>query len=197
MSEFVNKLKRAKWDSIVIAVLTVALGLVCVCLPTESASVITTIFGIALIAMGITLFVQFCFIGGFVGGNLLVLGIAMMIVGIFALSRPTMIQSIVTVLFGVYIFVDSLTSMTDSLLCASAHVPGWVLMFVTSIITAIAGIVLMFADFEWVMVFAGVSLIVEGVRRFVITLTMSGKVRQAKKIIKDAHTVDEDDYTIY
>ena len=197
MSEFVSKLKRAKWDSIVIAVLTVALGLVCILLPEQSANVLTTIFGVVLIVMGVTLFVQFCFLGGFIGGNLLVTGIAMMIVGIFCLSRPTMIQSILTVLFGIYIFVDSLTSMTDSLICANAHVGGWVVMFVTSIVTAILGIVLMFANFDWVMIYAGVALIVEGVRRFVITVTMSSKVRQAKKTIHEMHNIDESDYTIY
>ena len=46
MSELKNSLNRMKWDSIVIAVITIALGLVCILLPTESASVLTTVLGV-------------------------------------------------------------------------------------------------------------------------------------------------------
>ena len=58
MSEFVNTLKKAKWDSIVIAVLTFLLGLVYVLLPAESASVVTTLFGVAMLLVGVTAFVR-------------------------------------------------------------------------------------------------------------------------------------------
>lgn len=197
MSELKNSLNRMKWDSIVIAVITIALGLVCILLPTESASVLTTVLGVCLIVSGVVLFVQFCMLGGFIAGNLLVTSIAMLLVGVLCLMRPDLVQGFLTVLFGLYIFIDSLLALSDSLVCASARVSGWIIMFVCSLVTAVLGIVVMFASFEWVMIFAGASLIVEGVRRLVITLTMSGKVRQAKKILHDAHTVDEDDYNIY
>ncbi len=186
-----------KWDSIVIALITIALGLVCILLPTESASVLTTVLGVCLIVSGVVLFVQFCMLGGFIAGNLLVTSIAMLLVGVLCLMRPDLVQDFLTVLFGLYIFVDSLLALSDSLVCASARVSGWIIMFACSLVTAVLGIVVMFASFEWVMIFAGASLIVEGVRRLVITLTMSGKVRQAKKILHDAHTIDEDDYNIY
>ena len=41
----------------------------------------------------------------------------------------------------------------------------------------------MFSTFETVMIFAGCSLIIEGVKRFVLTLSFSHKIRQAKKEI--------------
>ena len=48
------------------------------------------------------------------------------------------------------------------------------------------------------MVFAGISLMAEGIRRLVVTLTMSGKVRQAKKDLREAaKQIDPDDYDIY
>lgn len=197
MSEFVNSLKRAKWESIVIAVVTFILGLVCVLMPAESASVLTVIFGVALVITGITLFVQFVMLGGFIAGNLLAMSIALLMCGVLCLLRPDLVQGFLTVLFGAYILVDSLVALSDSLVCASARVSGWVVMFVCSLVTAVLGIIVMFAGFEWVMMFAGISLMIEAARRFVITITMSGKVRQAKKILHEAHVVDEDDYTIY
>ena len=43
----------------------------------------------------------------------------------------------------------------------------------------------MFSNFETVMIFAGISLILGGVRRMVMTLTFSKKVRDAKKKLLD------------
>ena len=46
----------------------------------------------------------------------------------------------------------------------------------------VLGIIIMFyTTFESVMIITGVALIVEGVRRLVITLTFSAKVTKAKK----------------
>ena len=199
MSEFVNTLKKAKWDSIVIAVLTFLLGLVYVLLPAESASVVTILFGVAMLLVGVTAFVRFCVLGGFLGGHLLVIATASLIIGIFTLTRPTVAQDLVTIMLGVYIIIDSLYTIADSIVLASANVRGWIWMLITGFITAGLGGVIMFAaSFTWVMVFAGISLMAEGIRRLVVTLTMSGKVRQAKKDLREAaKQIDPDDYDIY
>lgn len=199
MSEFVNTLKKAKWDSIVISVLTILLGLVYVLLPAESASIVTTLFGVAMILVGVTAFVRFCVLGGFLGGHLLVLAASTLIIGIFTLTRPAVAQDIVTIMLGIYIVIDSLDTIADGIVLASANIRGWIWMLITGFITAGLGAVIMFAaNFTWVMIFAGVSLMVEGVRRLVVTLTMSGKVRQAKKDLREAaKQIDPDDYDIY
>ena len=72
-------------------------------------------------------------------------------------------------------------------------------MLITGFITAGLGAVIMFAaSFTWVMIFAGISLMAEGIRRLVVTLTMSSKVRQAKKDLREAaKKIDPEDYDIY
>lgn len=67
-------------------------------------------------------------------------------------------------------------------------------MFILSLITAIMGVfVMFFSTFDFVMVFAGVSLIVEGVRRLVITLTFSSRIREAKRQVRK---LAEDEYEV-
>ena len=114
--------------------------------------------------------------------------------GIFCLACPGIVQGIITVLFGVYIVVDSASALSESLECARVHQKGWVCMFILSLITAIMGVfVMFFSTFDFVMVFAGVSLIVEGVRRLVITLTFSNRIREAKRQVRK---LAEDEYEV-
>lgn len=195
MEELKKEAKRIKWDSIIIAVLTIIVGVVCVALPESSGDVLTTIFGIALIAIGVTEFARFFAFGGLIfGGYFFMAALTATVSGIFCLACPGIVQGIITVLFGVYIVVDSASALSESLECARVHQKGWVCMFILSLITAIMGVfVMFFSTFDFVMVFAGVSLIVEGVRRLVITLTFSSRIREAKRQVRK---LAEDEYEV-
>lgn len=66
---------RFKWDIIIISVLTVALGVICVIMPETSGDVLSLIFGILMICVGLTLFVKYIVYGGFIfGGYILIPG---------------------------------------------------------------------------------------------------------------------------
>ena len=45
----------------------------------------------------------------------------------------------------------------------------------------------MFGTFEYVMIFAGISLIVDGVCDIVLTLTFSSRVKKVEKQIKQSY----------
>ena len=107
----------------------------------------------------------------------------MLILGLFCLIYPNAIQGILTVFFGLFIVIDSISTLSESIYCAKTQIKGWPVLFVLSILTTVLGIAVMFSTFETVMIFAGCSLIIEGVKRFVLTLSFSHKIRQAKKEI--------------
>ena len=48
------------------------------------------------------------------------------------------------------------------------------------------GIVVAFSNFETVMILAGIALIIEGLKRLIITLVCAGKIREAKKQLMNA-----------
>ena len=186
MEEFKSFFKKLKWDSIIISLLTIILGIVCVVIPNESGNVLTLIFGISLIIMGVCLIIRLFTVDTFLTEHILLLSILMIILGIFVLIFPETIKSLMTVLFGMFIVLDSVSSLSDSIYLCKAEIRGWTVLFVLSLITIILGVSVMFSSFETVMIFAGCSLIIEGVRKFVTTLIYSRKIKVAKKQLKES-----------
>lgn len=188
--------KKVKWDSIIIATLTIVFGILCVAMPTRAGDVLCIVFGAMLLTMSVSLFVRFFAVDRFFGANLLIAAAVMLILGIFCLVYTSTLQSILTVLFGIFIFVDSMTSLTDSILCAKAKIKGWWVLFVLSILTACLGVCVVFSNFDTVMIFAGCSLIIEGLRRLVTTLVFSHKIKQAKKQLSQTQNDNPDEIII-
>ncbi len=184
MDNFKDSLKKLKWDSIIISILSVVLGILAIAMPNSLGDVLCYIFGSILIVIGVTEIVRYFMVDRLFGGYSLFLGMILTIVGIFCLTSTSLVQGIITVLFGLFILIDSLNSLADSVICARMKVKGWVLMLVLSLITAVLGVVVMFGSFNIIMIIAGCSLILEGVRNLIVTLIFSRKVNTAKKEFK-------------
>ena len=181
-----NIFKKLKWDSIIVAALTIILGLLCVILPKGSGTALTYIFGAALVAMGITAVVRYFWGLRLISDMSLVIGTLMVTLGVFTLINPSAIQAILVVLLGVFIIIDSMTEISESIYCARANVSGWFWLFLASVLTLVLGIVVAFSNFETVMILAGIALIIEGLKRLIITLVCAGKIREAKKQLMNA-----------
>ena len=181
-----NIFKKLKWDSIIVAALTIILGLLCVILPKGSGTALTYIFGAALVAMGITAVVRYFWGLRLISDMSLVIGTLMITLGVFTLINPSAIQAILVVLLGVFIIIDSMTEISESIYCARANVSGWFWLFLTSVLTLGLGVVVAFSNFETVMILAGIALIIEGLKRLIITLVCAGKIREAKKQLMNA-----------
>ena len=193
MEEIKKFFKKCKWDSIIISVLSIVLGILCIVMPNRSADVLTIVFGCTLIAIGITLFVRFVSFDIVLGDRISMFAILMIILGVFCLIYPSTIQGILTVLFGLYIVVDSASTLNDSIYCARAKTKGWLVLFILSLLTMVLGVAVMFSNFETVMIFAGTSLIIEGIEHFVVTVVYSHKINEAKKNLKEIIIEPEED----
>ena len=75
MEEFKNFCKKIKWDSIIISILTLIIGVLCVVMPEKSGDVLTIVFGSFLIAMGVAIIIRLFTIDSFFGEHLLLLSI--------------------------------------------------------------------------------------------------------------------------
>ncbi len=181
-----NIFKKLKWDSIIVAALTIILGLLCVILPKGSGTALTYIFGAALVAMGITAVVRYFWGLRLISDMSLVIGTLMITLGVFTLINPSAIQAILVVLLGVFIIIDSMTEISESIYCARANVSGWFWLFLASVLTLGLGVIVAFSNFETVMILAGIALIIEGLKRLIITLVCAGKIREAKKQLMNA-----------
>ncbi len=178
MKEFFKKLK---WDSIIVSLLTIIIGVLCIVMPSEAGDLLLIIFGSMLIAIGATLFVRFFTTDRLFASQIMIMAVVSIVLGVMCLVQRSALQSILTILLGLYIVIDSLSSIGDSIYLGKAKVSGWFVLFLLSILSCGLGIVVMFSTFDTVMIFAGVSLLIEGVKRFALTLTFSNKIRSARK----------------
>lgn len=191
MSYFKEKLKQCKWDNIVIALLTLALGILCLIFPHETGNTLVYVFGVLAMVIAILLFVRSFYMVSFLSVYSLSLGIVLLSVGIFTICFPNFIKALLPFFFGLYIVVDSASSLAESVQYGYMKVRGWWLLMVSSILTIIFGVVvMMFANFDDVMILAGIALIVESVRRFIFTFTVEYKIKRLKKDVKDAIDVE-------
>ena len=173
--------RRINWDSIIVSLLSIAIGILCVVMPDRAGDVLCLVYGASLIAISVALFVSYFVYDRLFGAHLLITAVVTLILGIFCLVYPNALQNILTVLLGLFIVIDSASSLADSIYCAKAKIRGWSVLFVLSILTAALGVSVMFANFDAVMIFAGCALIFEGVKRFVLTIVYSRKIKAAKK----------------
>lgn len=176
-----NLFKKIKWDSIILSILMLAVGVLYVVLPSKAGDVTITVFGVMLIVAGLVSCVRYFMYDRFLSDHILIISIVMLVLGVFTLIYPKSIQAILTIVFGLIIVIDSISSICDSVYLLKVKVYDGIILIILSIITAILGVMVMFSNFESVMVFAGVSLIIDGVRKLVTTIVFSVKVTKAKK----------------
>ena len=180
-----NKVKKfftkLKWENIIAAILAIVVGVLFIILPKDSADVLCLIAGILLIFAGAFTLVAYIFSGFFLGAHLLIVGIMLILFGTFCLTNPENIMKVLTVLFGLYIVIDGATSIVDSVYCAKAKIKGWGLLLVLAILSIGLGTAVMFSTFDTIMIFAGCSLIIDGVCDIIETIVFSHKIKEAKK----------------
>lgn len=179
MKDFKTVFKRLKWETILAAVLTILIGILCVALPDRMGDVLTVVVGWSLIVLGLATGVSIFFRGRLLVGTALVRALIMVMVGMLCLVEGEVFKSIITILFGLYIVFDSMSAAMDAVALIRARVKGAPILFVLSVVTACLGVVVAFSDFESVMIFAGVTLMIEGIERLVFTLLLGGKARRA------------------
>lgn len=180
MKDFKTVFKRLKWETILAAVLTIVIGILCVALPDRMGDVLTVVVGWSLIVLGLATGVSIFFRGRLLVGTALVRALIMVMVGMLCLVEGEVFKSIIIILFGLYIVFDSMSAAMDAVALIRARVKGSAILFVLSVVTACLGVVVAFSDFESVMIFAGVTLIIEGIERLVFTLLLGGKARRAR-----------------
>ena len=88
MNELKKQFKLAKWDSILISAIVIAVGVLCIAMPDRSADVLCVVFGCSLLAIGITVFVKSVLYGGLFTSTAIVLSISLTVTGIFCLVNP-------------------------------------------------------------------------------------------------------------
>lgn len=184
LKEFFNKVK---WEVVLTALFAITIGILFVCLPESSSDVLCTVVGIIFLVLGCAFLLRYIMSGFLFVGGMLLLSVVFIMGGIFCLTQPAIVKSILTVVFGLFLIIDGLSKVQDGVYCARDKVKGWWVLVLDAILMVVLGTIVMFGTFEYVMIFAGISLIVDGVCDIVLTIIFSTRVKKVEKQIKQSY----------
>lgn len=165
---------RTKGMLIVSAIASIILGIVFLAEPVLSGVTFCYFLAALFVIGGIARFVM-CLGNSENNGGSLVGAILMLLIGLMCFARPDIIASFITVMTGMFIACDGAVGISAGVACKRANMSGGVLIIVMSVILMICGIYLMFAPFGFIMIMAGISLIIDGI----FSLIFVGKFGQA------------------
>lgn len=178
--------RKIKWETLVTAFLAIVIGVLFIVFPENSGNVICYVAGGIFVFLGTFLMIRHFYSGSIFGSYMLIVSILLIVVGVLCLVKQDMTQNLITIIFGAFIVVNGLIDLQMGVDCAKMKVKGSWTLFVMSILLVGLGISVMFGTFDFVMIYCGISLIVDGVCDIVTTLVFSSHVKKAEKNIKNS-----------
>ena len=162
-------LKKLEWISLAISVVMLLLGLCLLIWPNISATVLCYVMSAILLAVGVFRIVCYAQrgISSIFHVYELPLGILDVLMGVYGFARSHSVVLILPVIIGILILVDSLFQLQASIDLRRLSVPGWGLSLVLSILSVAFALLLVMNPFEGsrtLMIFIGLSMMVDGVQ---------------------------------
>lgn len=191
MKQFTLKsgLRKLSWLPIVTGIISLGLGIWCLCSPVTSLEVFAYVFAGCLCAAGV-LNLCLAFGNSSVGWNwgwALALGMLELICGVWLFTLPAIVLTTAFVFFvGVWIIVAAINALCE-MMVLSSYSTGWtvvsVLLLVATIILAIIFMTNPISGGIAVWLYIGLSLILFGIYRFVFAASMRNISKAADDII--------------
>lgn len=183
-------LKRIKVSAILLSCVFIALGVCILIWPGISAVTLCWLVGILAIVFGAMQLVRYCTAGplGAIFRHDLALGVFGILAGVLLVLHPMGVLSIMPIVIGFYIVIDSVLGLQASIDLARTGHTGWWLALVAAILSAVCGVLLILSPFEGaaaLMVVLGISLIFDGVQNLVTVLYLARAARAAAPVEVD------------
>ena len=181
-----NILKRIKTNAIISSILYVLLGLALLLRPELSTTVLCTALGVVLILRGLSDILDFVFHrdGSLYYSLHLVAGIVLAAVGVWLVTRPTLIAVVIPRIIGVLILFHGLKDLGDAMTLRKNKSPRALAAMIVGLVTIALGALLVvnpFSAFATVVRIIGIVLIYDGVSDLWITSEVTRAVRLAEK----------------
>lgn len=198
MKKIVFDFKR---DFIVSAAISVALGIVFIIWPDASARIVCYIFGAISAILALLEILAYARAGANrpMYAMKLTLGIISALLAVFAFASPAKMISVLPLIMGIAVLVDSLIKLKNSVQLFTLHSRGGMIQVLLAVLGAILGIAMIWHPFgtaKVIFIFVGVALLINGVSDF-ISLAFVGKKDKTPEapgvIVEDAESVSFDD----
>ncbi len=155
-------------NSAVTPVLTIILGLLLIMNPTGVGRGIAVIAGIVLLVSGVIDVARYFMASQafYNRGSDLIVGIIKCIVGLFAVTRAGRVVSLIVNIAGIFVILNGIKAIGNSLSMRAANMPGWMVSMVFSVLFLLVGISLLMNPFQAVaavFVFIGILVLLSGI----------------------------------
>lgn len=191
-------LKKVKANTILSSLLCAALGLVLVIWPDISMQIVCIAIGAVLILCGvIRLFGFFLNHDGsvYTQGNL-VMGIVLVVVGIWIVATPGKVLAIIPIIVGILIVIHGVNNIQQTITLCKGKYSMWWLALIMAILTIGFGVLLItrpFAALDTVVMLIGIFLIYDGLSNVWIVSHIAKTVKMARQ---EAEAVDVDAHDV-
>lgn len=187
-----NLLKKLKTNIVISAILCVVLGIVLVVWPDLSMQIVCIAIGaVLLIGGGVRLAVYFTNKDGSMYAQMnLIMGIVLVVVGIWILMKPDKVLAIIPIIVGIVIVLHGVNDLQQAVaLCKDKYDKWWVAL-ILGLLTVGFGALLIcrpFAALDTVVMLIGLFLIYDGLSDIWI---VSRIYRTAKVLRQEAEALD-------
>lgn len=168
-------LKSIRNSLILSSLLYIVLGVVLLVMPELSLGFACLLIGGAVVIYGVVRLAAY-FRGGPAADKLdLVLGVLLILLGLFLLIWIRFLLAFVPVVLGIYILIDSFGSLKRSLDMKALGFGRWWVSFLVAAALAICGLVMVlnpFGTIEGLVMFIGLGFLIDGVTTLVNTILL-------------------------
>lgn len=182
--------KKWKWTFIAISLAMILLGLCLIIWPHISATVLCYLFGALILITGIVRIV--CYIRRGVSAlfhyHELPLGLLDILLAVFFFSRSRYVVLVLPVVIGIMILVDSIFELQMAIDLKQLGLGRWWSILALSILSILFSFLLVLNPFEGsvtLMVFVGLSLIVDGIQSLCSVICASRYMKRVQPIDVD------------
>lgn len=175
-------LKRLKWDTLLMGVLYILLGIVALVIPETMERLLGFLIGVVLIIAGAVSMISYLLRDAHQNyyHNDFLHGLLGILLGIVVLYKVEIIISLVPFLLGTLVLVSGLSKLQDVIDLKRLEYGNWIFMLVLAIINVVLGLILIFnpmAVAELLFRLLGVGLIFSGITDCATTIYFAGKIR--------------------
>lgn len=190
-----DSIKKWKWRYLILTLLVMALGICLIIWPDISAGILCNLIGGLLVIVGAVRIVCYFQRGISVLWHRyeLPLGLLDALVGVYFFSHPANILLLLPVIVGIIIIVDSVFKLQTSLELRGMGVRRWWVTLVLAIVSILVAIYLIRNPFEGtmtLMVYLGISLVIDSIQGLVFLKNVAKDVRKLSPI--DAEYIEVD-----
>lgn len=170
-----KKKNRTMLQTIILAAVSLIIGLVLVIWPNTSSKVIAYVLaGLITLAGLVHIILEYFRGSSFLPFSGLASGLTVLSIGIFLLIRVDVLEGVLAIVLGIFLIYLGFVMLETALKFLKAKAPKWWLPGAFALVTLVLGFLSLFNVFPSITLFLGISLIVESVL-LIVSLILFGK----------------------